>query len=47
MFASRDINMAAHKLDRLGQFVDSALFWMEEVPSCVTPIVLGDRPIQL
>ncbi|KAK3224581.1 hypothetical protein Dsin_004443 [Dipteronia sinensis] len=46
-FASRLANKAAHGLAKLGLSLETDCFWLEDYPSNVASIVLGDRPDQV
>ena len=42
VYASRQANLAAHSLAKMGLNSSTNCFWMEDVPLCVAPVVLGD-----
>ncbi|KAK2652460.1 hypothetical protein Ddye_012316 [Dipteronia dyeriana] len=43
-FVQRDANMATHWLAKFGLSSVSDLVWLENVPSCMSPFVLGNCP---
>ena len=41
-FTPKKANMVVQCLAKLGLSLDFDMFWMEKVPPCVVPVVVGD-----
>ncbi|KAK2635571.1 hypothetical protein Ddye_030363 [Dipteronia dyeriana] len=44
VYTPREANVAAHTLAKMGLKSSSDHYWMEDVPPCVAPVVMGDCP---